>query len=279
MLSYQHEYHAGNHADVLKHSVLALLIRALQRKPKPMRVLDTHAGSGTYDLGSPEAQRGREFERGIARVLEERPVPPELAAYIQIVDACNRGDALETYPGSPRIARALLRETDRLELFELHPKAHAALESAFRRDRQVHVHRRDGFEGVLAVVPPPERRGLVLIDPSYETDEDFARVLDVVPALHRRWTNGVIAVWYPLLRRPQAAAFARRLCALDLPRFYRVELEVEPAGGFGLLGSGLAIANLPYGVDAELETLLPWLHRRLAVDGAGGFRARWLTAP
>src|SRR5690606_823890 len=140
-------------------------------------------------------------------------------------------------------------------------------------------HRRDGFEGVLAVVPPPERRGLVLIDPSYETDEDFARVLDVVPALHRRWTNGVIAVWYPLLRRPQAAAFARRLCALDLPRFYRVELEVEPAGGFGLLGSGLAIANLPYGVDAELETLLPWLHRRLAVDGAGGFRARWLTAP
>lgn len=277
MLSYQHEYHAGNHADVLKHSVLALLIRALQRKPKPLRVLDTHAGSGLYDLGSPEAQRGREFERGIARVLGERPVPPELASYVETVESCNEGE-LRIYPGSPGIARSLLREIDHLELFELHPRAHAALEKTFRRDRRVHVHRRDGFEGVLGVVPPPERRGLVLIDPSYETQNDFTRVLDVVPALHRRWANGVIAVWYPLLRSPEARAFVRRLGALELPRLFQVELEVEPAGSFGLRGSGLVIANLPYGVDAELETLAPWLHRRLAVDGAGGFRAAWLRA-
>lgn len=277
MLSYQHDYHAGNHADVLKHSVLALLVRALQRKPKPLRVLDTHAGSGRYDLASPEARRGREFEQGIARVLGERPVPPELAPYVEIVESLNEG-GLHTYPGSPEIARALLREIDHLELFELHPRAHAALDSAYRSDRRVHVHRRDGFEGVLGAAPPPERRGVVLIDPSYETRHDFARALDVVRALHRRWANGVIAVWYPILRSADARAFARRLGELELPSLYRVELEVEPSS-LGLRGSGVVISNLPYGVDAELETLLPWLHRRLGVDGAGGFKADWLTAP
>src|SRR5690606_28796637 len=141
-------------------------------KPTPLRVLDTHAGSGIYDLGSPEAQRGREFERGIARVLDAQPVPPELAAYVAAVESCN-DDALRTYPGSPEIARSLLREIDHLELFELHPRAHAALEASYRRDRRMHVHLRDGFEGVLGAVPPRERRGIVLIDPSYETRNDF----------------------------------------------------------------------------------------------------------
>src|SRR5690606_4704543 len=263
MLSYQHEYHAGNHADVVKHAVLALLIDALQRKPKPMRVIDSHAGAGFYDLTSLEAQRNREFANGIARILDARPVPPELSRYVGAVEALNGGDVLLRYPGSPQLARMLLRDNDRLELFELHPQACASLKAVFDGDRRVHLHRRDAFEGVPAVVPPPERRGLVLIDPAYEKREEFNQVLDLLPALLERWANGVYAGWYPLLRRPEARAYVRQLRALDMPRMFQVELQVAAAGSFGLCGSGLVIANLPYGVDAQLKTLLPWLHQRL----------------
>jgi 23S rRNA (adenine2030-N6)-methyltransferase len=276
MLSYQHEYHAGNHADVLKHAVLALLIDALKRKPKPFRVIDSHAGAGVYDLTSREAQQHREFAAGIARVFDARPVPPELSSYVGAVEELNGGDVLLRYPGSPMLARMLQRESDHLELFELHPQAFASLQTTFGRDRGVHLHHRDAFEGVPAVLPPPERRGLVLIDPAYERREEFDAVLEMLPALHRRWPTGIYAVWYPLLRKPEAQAFVRRLCAIDLPRLFRVELEVEPRDGFGLYGSGLVIANLPYGLDAPLKTIVPWLHRRLASRGAGGWQAEWL---
>jgi len=276
MLGYQHEYHAGNHADVLKHAVLALLIDALQRKPAPLRVLDTHAGSGAYDLGSSEAQRGREHSAGIARLLAAGPAPAELARYVAVVEAANSSGTLVRYPGSPALARALLRPDDQLELFELHPRAFAALESLFRGERRVHMHRRDGLEGLRAVVPPLERRGIALIDPSYETRDDFARVIETVTAAQRRWSNGIYAVWYPLIRKPEAAAFVRRLRGLALPRAYQVEIELASPGAPGLRGSGLVVANLPFGVDARLEALLPWLHRCLAQDGAGRWRAEWL---
>lgn len=277
MLSYRHEYHAGNHADVVKHAVLALLIDALQRKPKPIRIIDSHAGAGDYDLTSREAQQHREFAQGIARIIDARPVPPELSRYVAAIEALNGGDVLLKYPGSPRLARMLLRENDHLELFELHPQACASLEAAFGRDRRVHVHRRDAFEGVPAVVPPPERRGLVLIDPAYERRDEFDRVLAMLPALIARWPNGVYAVWYPLLRKPEARAFVRQLRALEMPRPFQVELQVAPAGSFGLFGSGLVIANLPYGLDAQLKTLMPWLHRRLAPEGVGSWQARPLA--
>ncbi|HEX6995964.1 MAG TPA: 23S rRNA (adenine(2030)-N(6))-methyltransferase RlmJ [Gammaproteobacteria bacterium] len=277
MLSYRHEYHAGNHADVVKHAVLALLIDALQRKPTPIRVIDSHAGTGVYDLTSREAQQHREFAQGIARIVDARPVPPELSRYVAAIEALNDGDVLLKYPGSPQLARMLLRDGDHLELFELHPQACASLEAAFGRDRRVHIHRRDAFEGVPAVVPPPERRGLVLIDPAYERREEFDRVLAMLPALLERWPNGVYAVWYPLLRKPEARAFVRQLRALEMPRPFQVELQVAPAGSFGLLGSGLVIANLPYGLDAQLKTVMPWLHRRLAPEGAGSWQARPLA--
>ena len=153
-MSYQHDKHAGNHADVLKHAVLTLLIEALQQKPTPLRVLDTHAGAGRYDLTQDRAERNRAHVDGIARVLEARPVPPELVRYVEIVAAHNNG-ALRSYPGSPEIARSLLREIDHLELFELQPQTYAVLEMRYRRDRRVHLHRRDGFEGLRGCVPPP----------------------------------------------------------------------------------------------------------------------------
>jgi len=277
MLSYRHEYHAGNHADVVKHAVLALLIDALQRKPAPIRVIDSHAGAGVYDLTSREAQQHREFAQGIARIIDARPVPPELSRYVAAIEALNGGDVPLKYPGSPQLARMLLRAGDHLELFELHPRAFASLEATFRRNRQVHVHHRDAFEGVPAVVPPPERRGLVLIDPAYERREEFDGVLRMLPVLLDRWPNGVYAVWYPLLGKPEARAFVRQLRALEIPRAFQVELQVAPAASFGLYGSGLVIANLPYGLDAQLKTLMPWLHRHLAPEGVGSWQARHLA--
>lgn len=277
MLSYQHDHHAGNHADVLKHAVFALLIEALQRDPMPLRVLDTHAGAGLYDLTTDNVQRAREYRAGIARVIEAQAVPPELGRYVEIVTACNSSD-LRWYPGSPEIARSLLREVDHLELFELHRNAHAALERLYSSDRRVHFRLQDGFEALPLRIPPPEHRGIVLIDPSYDARNDFKRVLEAVPAAHRRWQNGVLAVWYPLLRSPEATSFVRQLRALALPRLYQVEIKVASAGSFGLLGSGLLIANLPYGLDAQLATLVPWLHHLLADEGAGGWQAGWLSA-
>ena len=275
MLSYQHDYHAGNHADVLKHSVLALLIAALQRKPGAIRVIDSHAGSGVYDLQGELAQRGREHEAGVTPLLAAEDPPSCLAPYLASVRSLNPDGQLRYYPGSPQLALTLLREQDQLELFELHPQASAALKRRFRQRRQVHVHHRDGFEGALAVVPPRERRGLLLIDPSYEQKSDYVRVADTVAAASRRWANGVFVVWYPLIGHPDSAQLLARLAQLKLPQAYRVELEPQPHAP-GLRGSGLIIANLPYQTAEQLQLLLPWLLRCLSPQGGGGGRADWL---
>ncbi len=275
MLSYQHEYHAGNHADVLKHGVLAILIRALQRKPAPIRVLDSHAGSGLYDLDAPAAQQGREHERGIAPVLARAAAAPAaLAPYLETVARLNPGGRLRRYPGSARLAFELLREQDELELFELHPQASAALRAELGREPKVHIHRRDGFEGLVAVVPPRERRGIALVDPSYERKSEFDDVASTIAAAQKRWAGGVYMVWYPLISNRTAARFAEHGLRQLAPRgLYRVELAVAAPDSKGLRGSGLLIFNLPHRVDAELNALLPWLHATLAPRGLGGWRA------
>lgn len=275
MLSYQHDYHAGNHADVLKHSVLALLIEALKRKDAPFRVIDSHAGSGVYDLTSKMAQHGREFESGAALVMSAADSPACIRPYLSVLRQLNGDDALRYYPGSPQLARSLLREQDELELFELHPQAAAALRARYRGDRRVHIHDRDGFEGVVAVVPPPERRGIALIDPSYEQKEEFTRVGEVVAACHRRFASGVYVVWYPLIRHRGPDILIDAFRQLQLPQLFHVELEVAPTSD-ALRGSGLLIANLPYEVDDELAALLPWLERTLSRGARGSTRAEWL---
>jgi 23S rRNA (adenine2030-N6)-methyltransferase len=275
LLSYQHEYHAGNHADVLKHTVLALLIQALKRKPAAFRVIDSHAGSGVYDLGSQMAQHGREFETGVALVRQASAPPPSVRPYLEVLDALNGAGALRDYPGSPELALRLLREQDHLELFELHPQAATALQKRYAHNAQVHVHRRDGFEGLVAVVPPQERRGIALIDPAYEEKDDFGRVADLVGACRKRWANGVYMVWYPLIRRAGADRLIAALRESMIPRTLRVELEVAPNSD-GLKGSGLVIANLPFQVEAELRTLVPWLGRVLAQSADTRYGVRWL---
>ena len=275
MLSYQHDYHAGNHADVLKHSVLVLLIRALQRKPTPLRIIDSHAGSGSYDLGGELAQRGREFESGAALVMRARDAPAPIRPYLDLLREHNADGALRRYPGSPELAARLLRAQDHLELFELHPQAATALRRRYARNSQVHVHRRDGLEGLVAAVPPQERRGIALVDPAYEQKDDFGRVADVVTACRARWATGVYMIWYPLIRHAGADRLIEALRKLAIPRALRVELEVAPQAE-GLRGSGLVIGNLPFQVDAELRELVPWLQRTLAQSAAATHATHWL---
>lgn len=288
MLSYQHDYHAGNHADVLKHSVLSLVIRTLQRKDTPLRVIDSHAGSGLYDLRSHEARKNAEFAGGIGRLLAAPGPPPEVGDYLAVVRALNgpaiRGAAgnqseLPLYPGSPEVARQLLRAEDHLELFELHPGALARLHRNYGRDRRVHIHDRDAFEGLPALVPPVERRGVVLVDSAYEVKEDFTGVVDLLKTCHRRWAGGVYLIWYPLIRHPLAERFIAKIRATGIPKILQAELQVETDGFNGMRGSGLCIVNSPYALDQKLDALLPWLWQTLRNDERSAWRVEWLTDP
>lgn len=280
MLSYQHDYHAGNHADVLKHSVLSLCVRALCRKEKPFRVLDVHAGSGIYDLRTAEARKNGEFEGGIARVLAAPLPPAEARDYLDAVRALN-GPAgeLNLYPGSAQVARHLMRAEDQLELLELHPAALKRLRRNFGRDARVHIHDRNAFEGLPALVPPRERRGLVLVDPAYEVKEDFTAVIDLLSTCHRRWSGGVYLIWYPLIRHPLAERFTAKLRATGLPDILHAELRVETEGFHGMRGSGLCIVNPPFGLEQKLKVLVPWLWETLRNDERSGWKVEWLTPP
>jgi 23S rRNA (adenine2030-N6)-methyltransferase len=277
MLSYQHEYHAGNHADVLKHAVLALTLRGLQRKDKPLRVIDGWAGAGQFDLGSREARKNAEHEAGIGRVMSAATPPPGLDPYLAVVRASNPGSRLRRYPGSPKLVRELLRPADQLVLMDLHPRALGALRRNFARDSQVHIHERNAFEGIPALVPPPERRGLVLIDPSYEVKEDFRNVVSLLQAAHGRWPGGCYLIWYPLIQDRAAARFPAAIAGCGIRRIFRAELRIEGELFEGMRGSGMLIVNPPYGLDAQLRTLLPWLWQTLAVAGRGGRIAQWLV--
>jgi 23S rRNA (adenine2030-N6)-methyltransferase len=268
MLSYRHAFHAGNHADVLKHSVLALVLEYFKRKDKPFWYLDTHAGAGVYSLDSSEARKNAEFEGGIARVLAARSgLPASIEPYLQVVDALNGGGRLQFYPGSPWLAADLLRPEDRLRLFEMHPQDARLLAENLQRDRRVLIGTSDGFAGLKASLPPPPRRGVVLFDPPYELKEDYARVVDTLQDSLKRFASGTYIVWYPLLARPEAQRLPARLAELVLPAL-RAELRVEtPRGEFGMFGSGLFIVNPPWVLKEQLTEWLPRLQQLLGRPG------------
>jgi 23S rRNA (adenine2030-N6)-methyltransferase len=266
MLAYQHGFHAGNHADVLKHVLLLQLLRHLLRKDKGFRIVDTHAGAGLYDLQSPQALKNREFENGIGRLWARDDAPPAVADYLQQVRALNRNGALQRYPGSPWLIDALLRPQDQLRLFELHPAEHGALQALLGQQRGVLVQHADGFAGLKSQLPPPTRRALVLIDPSYEGQADYARVLDAVRDGMRRFADGMVMVWYPLVGKPGAADMVHALKALAPRGWLHARLVLQPldALGFGLAGSGVLVLNPPHTLHAQLQTTLPWLAQALA---------------
>jgi 23S rRNA (adenine2030-N6)-methyltransferase len=280
-MNYRHAFHAGNFADVFKHAVLALIIMHLREKPAPFRVIDTHAGAARYDLAGPEATRTGEWQDGIGR-LYDRTLDPALrdllAPYLDVVASNNAGDALTTYPGSPEIARALLRAQDRLLACELEPGAARALASHLHNDRRAKAVTIDGWTALSAYIPPIERRGIVLVDPPFEVPNELARLQEALVASHRKWPTGIYMLWYPIKDRRQSDAFARRLAGAGLPKILRAELMISAtADPERLNGSGLVIVNPPWRLEAQLAILLPKLAAILAHDGKGAVRLDWLA--
>jgi 23S rRNA (adenine2030-N6)-methyltransferase len=269
MLAYRHAFHAGNHADVLKHLVLLQLLQHLQRKEKGLRIVDTHAGAGSYALDSPEAQKKGEFRQGIERLWMQPDPPAAVADYLQQVRLLNPDGALRNYPGSPWLVQACLRAQDRLCLFELHPAEQQALQALLRDHRGIDIRPGDGFAGLKGQLPPPTRRALVLIDPSYEGHGDYGRVLQTVGDGLRRFAQGVFMVWYPIVSKPGAAALVQGLKALAPQGWLHAWLRVQPtdAQGFGLAGSGVLVINPPHTLHERLQAALPWLQQRLAQHG------------
>ncbi len=273
MLSYRHAFHAGNHADVLKHLVLIELTRYLGQKDKPFWVVDTHAGAGAYALDSAHASKLAEYREGVGRLWERKDHPPAVADYMALVRRLNPSGGLKVYPGSPFFALWTLREQDRLRLFELHSKdARLLAENFAHAGKQVVVSPTDGFAGLKALLPPPPRRGLVLIDPSYEEKQDYDRVVKALKEGLSRFSGGTYALWYPQLTRLEAHELPQRLKRLPA-KWLHVALRVrEPAkDGFGMHGSGMFVINPPWTLHDTLTAVMPYLVSTLGSDSGAGY--------
>ena len=266
-MNYRHAFHAGNHADVFKHAALTLLLEHLRAKPQPFAVLDTHAGIGVYDLTSDEARRSPEYVEGVGRIFGRELVATP--AYSRLIAEMNPG-GLAAYPGSPEIVRRLLRDDDRLVACELHPQDAQALRARYRSDRRVSVHHRDGYEAIGALVPPPERRGLVFIDPPFEAADETERLVRAVTAGLKRWPTGIFGIWYPIKDRKISTAVSDAATQTPWPKTLRAELSPFAWEETGLPGSGLLICNSPWKLDEALAALCGELSGLL---GAG--QARW----
>src|ERR1700733_12696537 len=280
-MNYRHAFHAGGFADVIKHIVLVRILSYLQDKQAAFRVIDTHAGAGLYDLTSDEARRGGEWLTGIARVMQARfseTALPLVKPYLDIVRAFNPQAELRAYPGSPLIARALLRPQDRLTACEGEPKARKQLIGALRRDTQARVVDLDGWMALPAYVPPKERRGLVLIDPPYEQKDEFERMAEGFTQAFAKWPTGSYLLWYPVKSRRATDSLARNVAAtvgavVPAGKCLRLEFSVAPQSAeAGLASAGLLIVNPPWTLAGELKAILPELEKPLGQGGAGRFR-------
>ncbi|HSI47770.1 MAG TPA: 23S rRNA (adenine(2030)-N(6))-methyltransferase RlmJ [Ideonella sp.] len=286
MLAYRHAFHAGNHADVLKHLVLVQVLRYMAEKDKPYRYVDTHAGAGGYLLKGQQAQKTAEYREGINRLWSRPDLPPLVADYVRLVQEFNLQPGedgvqpvlekgmtppLALYPGSPSIARQLLRRTDQMRMFELHPTDARTLAAHFGGNKHVQIFNEDGFAGLKGQVPPNPRRGLVLMDPSYELVGDYGKVVAALREAVVRFAEGVYMVWYPQVSRVESAQLPKRLMALSPKGWLHVRLTVSQPGerGFGLTGSGMFIINPPWTLHAQLKEVMPFLVETLAqFDGA-----------
>ncbi|CAN5370983.1 23S rRNA (adenine(2030)-N(6))-methyltransferase RlmJ [soil metagenome] len=279
-MNYRHAFHAGGFADVIKHIVLVRILTYLHEKETPFRVIDSHAGAGLYDLSGEESQRSGEWLTGIARVMQARfseGTVPLVAPYLDIVRGFNPPRELKTYPGSPLIARKLLRPQDSLVACEVEPKARKQLISALRRDKQARIVDLDGWVGLPAFVPPKERRGVVLIDPPFEAKNEFERMADGFSEAFAKWTTGIYVLWYPVKSRRATDTLAdhvgHTVAAAGPGKVLRLEFSIAPqAPDAGLTSAGLLIVNPPWPLMAELKVILPELEKPLGLGGAGRFR-------
>jgi 23S rRNA (adenine2030-N6)-methyltransferase len=280
-MNYRHAYHAGNFADVVKHAVLARIVEYLKLKEKAFRVIDTHAGIGLYDLSAEEAQKTGEWQDGIGRLVDAT-LKPEIANLLNpllgAVHAMNPDGGLRFYPGSPLIVRHLLRKQDRLSAIELHPADAALLSERFAGDFQARVIELDGWLALGAHLPPKEKRGLVLIDPPFEQEGEFDRLVDGLVRAHRRWPGGIFALWYPLKDRAAVNRFRAGLVETGIPKVLDIRFEVRsPSPEPRLDGTGMIVVNPPYPLEAELRTLLPALKTLLAESPHAKWAVEWLA--
>jgi 23S rRNA (adenine2030-N6)-methyltransferase len=275
VFSYRHGFHAGNHADVLKHTLLVFMLGYMKEKDAPISFVDTHAGAGLYSLAGAFAQKKGEFKDGIGRLWGRRDAPPAVVEYLHQIEKANPDGTLRNYPGSPQIALQMLRPQDRLQLFELHTTESKLLHKHFAAaGRRVSVQAADGFAGLKAVLPPASRRALVLIDPSYEDKDDYRKVVATLRDALKRFATGVYAVWYPQVQRQEAQDLPGQLRQLAEGDWLQVSLTVKaPAeDGLGLHGSGLLIFNQPWTLEATLRAEMPWLVKALAQDRRASFK-------
>ena len=269
-MNYRHAYHAGNFADVMKHALLARILAHLLKKPAAFRVIDTHAGIGIYDLAGEEASKTGEWCSGVGAM--DAPFSPDVETVLepwrQAVAALRADRGPSAYPGSPAIVRSMLRAQDRAILVEKHPQDHATLAAEFRHAANVKVVHLDGWAALGGFIPPKERRGLVLIDPPFEEQGEFARCAARFAQALRRWPTGIVALWYPVKHEREVAAFAEAVSSAVTARTLRLELHVAPADGTRLAGSGLLVANPPFTLAQDAGRLLPALVKRF---GGAGF--------
>ncbi|EEY97904.1 hypothetical protein VOA_002920 [Vibrio sp. RC586] len=277
MLSYRHSFHAGNHADVLKHIVQSLILNSLQQKEKPFVYHDTHSGVGRYDLTHEWSEKTGEYKQGIARVWQQDNIPAELNSYLDAIRQLNQGETLRYYPGSPRVARAHLREQDRMVLTELHPSDYPLLEQEFHRDRQVSIYKEDGFARLKASLPPQERRGLVLIDPPYELAKEYRDVVQAIAQSYKRWATGIYAIWYPVVNRCDIDDMLEGLQGLGIRKILQIELGVSPdTNERGMTASGMIVVNPPWTLESQMQTILPFLKQAIA-PATGHYKVEWVV--
>ncbi len=288
MFSYRHGFHAGNHADVLKHFVLSQLLGYLNQKPAPYMVIDTHAGAGVYQLDSDYATKSGESDEGVALLWDRNDAPAAVNEYLQVIRDMNPAGRLRHYPGSPFLAERLMRDQDRLRVFEMHPtdskllaenfrklEAHAAAnrQKSSARGTRVQLQRADGFAGLKALLPPPSRRGLILMDPSYEDKDDYRKVKVAIEDAQKRFATGTYAIWYPVLGRLESQQLPERLKRVAASEWLNVTLTVAgpAAQEQGLRSSGMFIINPPWTLEATLKDIMPWLTQALAQDDDARF--------
>lgn len=282
MLSYRHAFHAGNFADVLKHLIQVQILDYLLQKDKAFWYGDTHAGAGGYSLNSAEAQKNAEFSNGIDLLWGRNDLPSPVARYVELVKQFNQQagsiEKLAFYPGSPWFAKQMLRDEDRLSLFELHPQDSVRLIEAMRGDRRVRVQAKDGFQGLIASVPPKERRGLILMDPAYEIKTDYDQVVEVLIQAHKRFATGTYALWYPVVQRSRVQTLEKALIKSGMRNIELYELGLtKDTSGRGMTSSGMIVINPPWTLKKQMQQCLPWLAKTLA-DEDGCYRIESLVA-
>jgi 23S rRNA (adenine2030-N6)-methyltransferase len=280
-MNYRHAYHAGNFADVVKHAILARIIEYLKRKPGAFRVIDTHAGIGVYDLSSEEAQKTGEWREGIGRLIDE-PLEDDVAAllapYLDSVHHFNPDNSIRYYPGSPAVSRHLMRNVDRLTAIELHPADAQTLKERFSGDWQVRVIELDGWLSLGAHLPPKEKRGLVLVDPPFEKEGEFDRLIDGLVKAHHRWPGGVYALWYPIKDRAAVQRFREGLKATGIPKMMDIVFEMRaPSAEPRLDGTGMIVVNPPYVLEQEMTSILAALRGVLGENPQSRADINWLT--